>query len=363
MTAETVDVVVIGAGQAGLAVGYYLQRHNRDSERHGTRRLSFVLLDGRDCPGGAWNDGWSSLRLFSPAEYSSLPGWRMPPWSDGYPPAAHVRAYLSAYEDRYDLPVKRPVHVQSVRRDADTFVVTSEAGTWRSTVVVSATGTWDQPHWPSIPGTDEFAGFQVHARGYTGPAPYGGCRVAVVGGANSGAQIAADLAGRADVTWLTRGEPVYLPDDVDGRVLFQTATEHVAATRRGEASRGVASLGDIVAVPSVRRARDAGLLVAEPMVDHLDAGGVVWADGTRRDIDGIIWCTGFRPALRHLRDLRLTRDHGHPVTAADVSTRSVDHDGLYLIGYGDWTGPASATLIGVGATARATVQDAVRRLS
>lgn len=359
----TVDVVIVGAGQAGLATAYYLQRHNRDADRRGGRRLSFALIDGRERPGGAWNDGWSSLRLFSPAAYSSLPGWQMPPWLDGDPPAAHVREYLTAYEVRYDLPVHRPALVDSVRHDGDSFTVGTNAGTWRTSMVVSATGTWDQPHWPSVPGMSGFAGFQIHASDYTGPAPFDGRQVAVVGGANSGAQIAADLTGHAEVTWLTRGAPAYLPDDVDGRVLFQTATEHVAAARRGESSRGVASLGDIVAVPAVRRARDSGLLTAEPMAQHLDAGGLVWADGSRRDIDGIIWCTGFRPALRHLRELRLTRQHGHPVTDGEVPTRSADHPGLYLVGYGDWTGPASATLIGVGATARVTVDDVARQLS
>ncbi|MET8324635.1 pyridine nucleotide-disulfide oxidoreductase, partial [Micromonospora sp. NPDC005189] len=112
---------------------------------------------------------------------------------------------------------------------------------------------------------------------------------------------------------------------------------------------GVASLGDIVAVPPVRAARDAGLLTAKPMFARLTADGVQWADGSRTGVDAVIWCTGFRPALSHLAPLGLRGRRGHIAT---VGTRAVDEPRLHLLGYGDWTGPASATLIGVGRPAR-----------
>jgi len=118
----------------------------------------------------------------------------------------------------------------------------------------------------------------------------------------------------------------------------------------------VGSLGDIVAVPTVREARDRGLLNAQPMFDRLTPTGAAWDDPHRQvTVDVIIWCTGFRPDLAHLARLGLARHHGHPVTDPDLPTRSVDHRGLFFLGYGDWCGPASATLIGVGPAARATV--------
>ncbi|WP_326631767.1 FAD-dependent oxidoreductase [Nonomuraea fuscirosea] len=105
-----VDVLVIGGGQAGLAAGYYLRRAGAD----------FVILDTQDRPGGAWRHAWPSLRLFSPAQYSSLPGRMMPvPPGGGYPSAADTVAYLADYEQRYDLPVLRPVQVHAVRRDGE----------------------------------------------------------------------------------------------------------------------------------------------------------------------------------------------------------------------------------------------------
>ncbi|HEY5981282.1 MAG TPA: hypothetical protein VIT41_16780, partial [Microlunatus sp.] len=120
--------------------------------------------------------------------------------------------------------------------------------------------------------------------------------------------------------------------------------------------QGVASLGDIVAVPTVRDARDRGLLNAEPMFDRLTRTGVGWDEPARQvDADVIIWCTGFRPDIAHLAALGLRRHQGHPVTDPDLPTRSVDQPRLFFLGYGDWCGPASATLIGVGPAARATV--------
>ena len=354
-----VDVVVVGGGQAALAAGYYLRRFNRDRGSDRTP-LTFVLLDRRPVAGGAWADGWDSLRLFSPAAYSSLPGWPMPPEKGRgeTPSAGHVRRYLEAYEQRYRLAVHRPVTVTTVERDprGHGFRVGTDRSAWSTRSMISATGTWGRPFWPHYPGRTTFRGRQLHTQSYRRASDFGESRVVVVGGGNSAAQITADLAGRRDgtVTWVTQRPPRYLPDDIDGRALFDIATR---AVRSPDPSRhGVASLGDIVAVPTVREARDRGLLNAQPMFDRLTPTGVAWDEPHRQvDVDVIIWCTGFRPDLAHLAALRLTRDHGHPVTDPDLPSRSLDHAGLYFLGYGDWCGSASATLIGVGPAARATV--------
>ena len=354
-----VDVVIVGGGQAALAAGYYLQRANRDRPI-GRAPLRFVLFDQRPAPGGAWRDGWQSLRLFSPAAYSSLPGWPMPPekGSSETPSADHVRQYLAAYEQRYRLPVRRPVTVTLVGRDPEGpgFRVATDQGTWSARAIISATGTWGRPFWPRYPGMSTFRGRQLHTQNYRRAADFAKARVLVVGGGNSAAQITADLAGRRDgtVTWTAQRPPRYLPDDIDGRALFDIATRAVRSPNSSQ--QGVGSLGDIVAVPTVRDARRRGLLDAQPMFDRLTRTGVAWDDPHRQvDADVIIWCTGFRPDLGHLTGMGLRRHHGHPVTDPDFLTRSADHRGLFFLGYGDWCGPASATLIGVGPAARATV--------
>ncbi|MCC9706583.1 ArsO family NAD(P)H-dependent flavin-containing monooxygenase [Streptomyces sp. MNU76] len=345
---EQTDVVVVGGGQAGLAAGYHLRRLGVD----------FVVLDAGSTPGGAWQHAWDSLRLFSPAAYSSLPGRLMPVQQGAeYPDSAHVVSYLRDYEQRYELPVRRPVRVAGVHHDGAFLRVETDKGDWRTRAVVSATGTWWRPFLPAVPGRADFRGEQLHTVEYRRPQDFAGRRVVVVGGGNSGAQIAADLAYDTELTWVTKRPPRYLADDIDGQVLFDVATARRRALDEGRTDGGgVASLGDIVAVPPVREARDAGRLKAAPMFVRLDRDGVVWADGTRADVDAVIWCTGFRPALSHLAPLGLRGPRGHVATAG---TRAVGEPRLHLLGYGDWTGPASATLIGVGRPAR----DAAREIT
>lgn len=357
----SVDVCVIGGGQSALAVGYHLHRLHRRTDRP----PSVVFVDARVAPGGAWRDAWPSLRLFSPADYSSLPGRLMPrPAGNGNPDAAHVVDYLTDYEQRYHLDVRRPVRVTSVARSADTddLVVTTDQGSVSARAVVNATGTWDRPFWPSVPGAADFEGRQLHTHGYRGPDEFAGARVLVVGGGNSAAQIAADLIGTAArVHWVTREPPRYLPDEVDGRVLFETATTAVQDRAAGREAHGVASLGDIVAVPPVRAARDRGDLTAEPMIEALTSDGARWADGTTAPLDAVVWATGFRPALAHLRGLGLPWHAGHPATRAPgdspYAVRAAGADPLWFVGYGDWCGPASATLLGVGRPARDVAAD------
>ncbi|MEU3855352.1 ArsO family NAD(P)H-dependent flavin-containing monooxygenase [Streptomyces sp. NPDC029554] len=348
------DVVVVGGGQAGLAAGYHLRR----------RGLDFVILDADAMPGGSWQHMWDSLHLFSPAEHSSLPGRLMPAQAgETYPGAGHVVNYLADYEKRYDLPVQHGTRVKAVHHDTDRLLVEADSGTWRARAVISATGNWSRPFLPAVPGHSTFTGRHLHTVNYRSPADFAGQRVVVVGGGNSGAQIGADLAldGRVEVTWVTRRPPRFLLDDIDGRALFGVATARRRALDAGRIDTGgVASLGDIVAVPSVRTARDAGLLTAKPMFTRLTVTGVRWADGSQSNADAIVWCTGFRPALSHLAPLNLRGSRGRIPTDG---TRALGEPRLHLLGYGDWTGPASATLIGVGRTARDAARAITQQLS
>ena len=346
------DVIVIGGGQAGLAAGFYLRRHGID----------FAILDAQDSPGGAWQHMWESLHLFSPAQFSSLPGWQMP-MTDGYPDTAHVVDYLARYEHRYQLPIHRGVTGEAVHRKESGFQLKASDGEWTARVVVSATGTWGQPFIPALARNSSFTGAQLHTVQYGKPQDFAGMRVAVVGAGNSGAQIAADLTGHAtSVRWVTHKTPRFLPDDVDGRMLFQIANQRYRALKAGlPAPAGISELGDVVAVPSVRRVRDSGQLHRMPMFTRLGTNGPEWTDGSSWPCDVIIWATGFRPALRHLAPLRLQREDGHPVTNG-TQYRHDPH--LHLLGYGDWTGPAAATLIGVGPVARdmaAQIKDLIFR--
>ncbi|HLR95393.1 MAG TPA: ArsO family NAD(P)H-dependent flavin-containing monooxygenase [Jiangellaceae bacterium] len=344
-----IDVVVIGGGQAGLAAGYFLRRTG----------LEFVILDAARRPGGSWQHMWPSLRLFSPAEHSPLPGWPMPrqPGTE-YPGREHVVDYLSQYEQRYALPVHRPADVVGVHNGSDHLEVHTDGEVWHARSVISATGTWQSPYMPSYAGQTEFTGCQLHTVSYRAAEEFRGQHVVIVGGGNSAAQILAEVSIVAETTWCTRRPPRFMPDDVDGRVLFDVATRRrtgTASHRAGAAeSDGVAGLGDIVMTPDVLAARDRGVLHAQPMFDHITPHGVAWADGTERRADAIIWCTGFRFALGHLHPLNLRRRGGRIPTEG---TRSIQQPRLHLLGYGDWTGFASATIIGAGRAAKSAVAE------
>lgn len=339
------DVVIIGGGQSALAVAYFLKRTS----------LQFVLLDTGPKPGGAWQHGWDSLQLFSPARWSSLPGWPMPA-TEGNPSRDHVTAYLSHYEARYGFHIERPVTASSVRRDGKRFVIETDQGPWSAHAVVSATGTWSHPYIPVFDGAAAFLGEQLHSAHYRAAERFAGKRVIVVGGGNSGAQILAEVSKVAQTTWVTETEPSFLPDEVDGRVLFERATARWQALQQGREPDDLrGGLGDIVMVPAVREARARDALHAVRPFRAFYPEGVVWADGRRSPVDAVIWCTGFRPALAHLIPLGIVDAAGKVQVDG---TRSVAVPGLWLAGYGEWTGFASATLIGIMRTAKSTALEA-----
>jgi len=350
-----VDVVVVGGGQAALALGYYLRRTG----------FSFVLVDAGEGPGGAWRHGWDSLRLFSPAQSSSLPGWPMPASAVEFPHRDEVLDYLARYEARYELPVRRPLRVTGVHRapgegPGPFRVETGGDESFQARVVVGATGTWEGAVIPPEPGLESFQGVSIHSAHYRNPEPFRGSRVLVVGGGNSGAQILGELSEVARVTWVTREPPRFLPDDVDGRDLFDQATAAWRGRKEGRPPPEPLSLGDIVMVPMVRAARDRGVLHAVRPPERFTPGGVVWPGGRQEGVDAVIWATGFRPALEWLGPLGVVGSDGRVELEG---TRSIGEPRLWLVGYGGWTGFASATLIGVGRSARSTVEEISRVLA
>lgn len=340
---QTYDVLIIGGGQSGLALGYYLRRSG----------LNYKILDSQAAAGGSWQHYWHSLRLFSPAQWSSLPGTLMSGGPDYYPDRDETIAYLQAYEQKYKLPVERPVEVQGIEKmDNGLFRLTTSKGLWQAKAVVSATGSFRNPYIPVVPGKDNFMGKILHASDYRKPDQFKGEKVAIVGEGNSGAQILAEVSKEAETYWITSKPPRFLPDEVDGRVLFDTATQLYKAKQEGR-SFTPPSLGDIVMVPAVKEARERKVLDWHPPLEQFTENSIILSNGRELTVDAVIFCTGFRPALDHLQPLGI-------IANGKVRTegpRATDMDGLWMVGYGSWTGFASATLIGVGRTARQTSQE------
>ena len=354
MTTKSYDIIIIGGGQAGLSAAYFLRRTGR----------SFVILDDSETPGGSWPRTWDSLRLFSPVDYSSIAGWQMPQGENEYPHKDEFIDYLAAYETRYHLPIVRPVRVANVSRSEDGFKVDTNQGVYLARVVISATGTAQNPFIPEYDGRDIFEGEQIHSADYRNPAPFAGRSVAIIGAGNSAAQILAEVSLEAETLWITSEEPRYNPDDVDGRHIFGVATQRFMQTQSGDkptVDSSRFSLGSIVMVESVLEARERGnVLRAVRPFSRLTASGGVWPDGTERTFDAIIWCTGFRANLRHLQPMLPVED-GKARTKD--GPRALDEPGLWLVGYGGWTGYASATTYGVTKTARQAVKEIAAFLS
>lgn len=337
------DVAVIGGGQSALSCGYYLRRTD----------LSFSLFDKNLKPGGSWNHYWESLQLFSPATWSSLPGVLMSGGENHYPTKEEVLEYLSNYEEKYRIPVQRGTTITAIKKAGNYFqLFERNQEITRARYVIDASGTVGQPKTPHVLGINRFKGEQFHSWDYKEPLAFRGKDVLIVGEGNSGAQILAEISQVADnYFWATKKEPRFLPGDVDGRDLFDQATQLYEAKKRGKEFKPP-SLGDIVMTPQVQEAFDRGVYQQYGHLERLTEDQVVFTDGKIVYIDAIIWCTGFRSNFDHLNQL-IDTDKNGCILVKD--NESVDCPGLYFVGHGNWTGFASATLIGVGRTAKKVI--------
>ncbi|MFA3840227.1 NAD(P)-binding domain-containing protein [Streptomyces aureus] len=346
-----VDVVVIGAGQAGLSSAYHLRRAGFEPER------DFVVLDHSPRPGGAWQFRWPSLTYGKVHGMHALPGLELTGADPARPSSEVIAAYFASYEETFDLRVRRPVDVRAVREgDGGRLLVETSDGTWSTRALINATGTWDRPFWPRYPGQETFLGRQLHTAIYPGPEAFRGQRVIVVGGGASGTQHLMEIAPyAAATTWVTRRPPVYNEGPFDenlGRAAVALVDERV---RAGLPPQSVVSVTGLPLNDAIRQARADGVLDRLPMFDRITPSGVEWDDGRRVDADVILWATGFRPAIEHLAPLKL-RGPGGGIQAED--TQVVADPRIHLVGYGP-----SASTIGANRAGRAAVRDIKRLLA
>ncbi|RZQ60669.1 NAD(P)-binding domain-containing protein [Amycolatopsis suaedae] len=349
MADHRTDVVVIGAGQAGLSAAYHLRRAGFANE------TGFVVLDHAKGPGGAWQYRWPSLRMGKVHGLYDLPGMAFEGADPEQPASEVVAEYFGRFERTYDLPLHRPVDVLSVSDDDGRLLVDSAAESWSAAAVINATGTWDKPFWPYYPGQETFAGRQLHTADYTGTGPFRGRRVVVVGGGTSAVQLLLEIAPvAAATTWVTRRPPVWREEPFThewGRAAVAKVEE---AVRAGRPPASVVSVTDLALTPEVRAGMDAGILDRRPMFDHIEPDAVVWADGTREPADVILWATGFRASLDHLTPLHV-REPGGGIRMD--GTRVVADPRLHLVGYGP-----SASTVGANRAGRSAVREVVRLL-
>ncbi|MBO8191881.1 NAD(P)-binding domain-containing protein [Streptomyces oryzae] len=345
---NNVAVVVVGAGQAGLSSAYHLRRVGLEPG------VDFVVLDHSPAPGGAWQFRWPTLTYGRVHGMHALPGMELTGADPERPSSAVIGEYFAAYERAFELRVRRPVDVHEIR-DAGwggRLLVRTSEGDWAAQAVINATGTWDRPFWPRVPGQEDFRGRQLHTAQYPGPDAdaFVGKRVVVVGGGTSAVQHLMEIAEVARETlWVTRRPPVFRDGpfgEEEGRAAVSLVEERV---REGLPPRSVVSVTGLPMTEAVRRARESGVLERHPMFARLTADGVEWADGSRAPADTVLWATGFRPVIDHLAPLRL-REPGGGIRLE--GTRAVRDPRVHLVGYGP-----SASTIGANRAGRSAVRD------
>ena len=343
-----VDVVVIGAGQAGLATSHALSDTG----------LSHVVLDAGDAAGGAWSRYYDSLTLFSPARFCELPGLRMPGDRGRYPSRDEAVTYLRRYAEHFELPIRTGARVVAVRAAKvglwEVELATGE--TWYTRAVIAATGSFERPYRPVLRGQHHYGGRLMHVAEYRRPEELAGQRIVVVGAGNSAVQVAVELAEVADVTLASRGPVPLRPQRPLGIDLHYwvgwSGLDRLPLGRRAGSSVGVLDEGRYAA------AFAAGKPDRREMFFGLTPDGVEWWEGPRERVDTVVLATGYRPALGYLPAAAFARD-GWPVHRRGVSTTLPR---LGYVGLPGQTGLASAMLRGVGPDAHHVVRQIRRQL-
>lgn len=341
-----IQTIVIGGGQAGLSVGYYLRKRN----------LPFLILDANQRVGDAWRNRWDSLRLFTPARYA-LPGLRFPARGDSFPTKDQVADYLVQYAQKFALPVKNGIRVDRLSRRANGFLLEAGDQRFESENVVVAMANYQEPNTPEFARHLDSGIVQMHSHTYRNSSQLRPGKVLVVGLGNSGGDIAIDVA-RTHQTIVSGKETGHIPWPIDTFIA------------RNVFMRLIRILGHYilsVKTPIGRKARPKLLHQATPLIrvkpEDLEAAGIervprtvgvkdgmpVLSDGRKLDVENVIWCTGYRHGFPWI-DLPIFGEEGGDPVHQEGVVKNVP--GLYFVGLHFLYAMSSASFVGVGRDAR-----------
>ena len=340
-SSEYFETVIIGGGQAGLSVGYHLKKQGRP----------FVILDANELIGDAWRKRWDSLRLFTPARYSGLTGWRFPAPAVSFPTKDEMADYLEAYAARFELPVRTGVNVDRLSRQDDRYVLTSGGRRFEAERVVVATGANQVPKIPAFASELFSSIVQLHSSQYHRPSQLQEGAVLVVGAGNSGAEIAFEVS---------RLHPTYLSGKPSGQIPVRHGPAaarfvlpvvrfvgHHVLTLRTPIGRKAHPKFISHGAPLVRvKLKDLAAAGVEqvPRTVGMEDGRPALEDGRVLDVSNVIWCTGFREEFRWI-DLLIFDENERPLHERGVV---VAEPGLYFVGLPFQYAATSDVLPGVG---------------
>jgi putative flavoprotein involved in K+ transport len=352
MSTDRFDVILIGGGQAGLATGYHLQR----------RGARFVILEANDRVGDSWRRRWDTLAVFTPARNNGLPGMPFPGPGHARPTKDEIADYMSAYARAMDLPVRTGVRVDGLERaDDGGFVISAGTDRYDVAQVVVATGGFSEPRIPEFASELSPEITQLHSVEYRNPSQLQPGPVLVVGGSNSGGEIAHNAASAGHETWLSGRDTGQMPFDINGRVaravdrVIWPLVHHVLTVRTPMGRKAAPLIqqhggplerirkGELEAV-GVKRVvgRTVGVTDGLPLLD----------DGQVLDVRNVVWATGFRHEYPWIR-LPVIGPDGYPVHARGVV---VSEPGLYFIGLPFQYAFTSSLIGGVGRDAGYVVE-------
>jgi cation diffusion facilitator CzcD-associated flavoprotein CzcO len=346
------EILVIGAGQAGLSSAYHLQRRGLKVGR------GFIVLDRSPEAGGAWQFRWPSLTLSTVNRVHDLPGMAFSEAVDTtettVEAAVAVPRYFAAYEKRFGLNVYRPVRVKVVCPRGDRFRVETDRETFSTRGIINATGTWESPYIPDYPGRDRFKGRQLHTRDYRTAAEFAGQHVVIVGGGISAIQLLNEISLVTATTWVTRRPLEFRTGPFDqeaGRAAVKLVEERV---RQGLPPNSVISVTGLPRTPLIEAMAARGALDRRPMFSEITETGIRWADGSEQRADIILWCTGFRSSLDHLAPLMLREPSGGILMGGRLATQVVKEPRVHLVGYGPSASTIGANRAGAAAASELT---------
>ena len=333
---EKYDVVIVGAGQAGIAMGFYIKR----------KGLSFIIVDSNKQIGDSWRNRYDSLVLFTPRKYSSLPGLQMKGPSEELPTKDEMAEYLEQYVAQFDLPVSLNTHVTSIKKKQEAFLIETNQGTMRTNQVVIASGAFQKPFIPPVTLSEVGDLFQIHSSAYRSPKQISEGSVVVVGGGNSGAQIAVELAHERNVTLAISSPFTFLPIRILGKSIFYWLDflgllYAGVNTKRG---KWFSKQSDPIFGSELKALIAEGRIQVKPRVLKVDGNGVLFKDKSLQSFENIVWSTGFVPSYEWLELDGAVSSNGQPVQERGVSPIK----GLYFLGLPWQHQRGSALICGVG---------------
>lgn len=350
MPTRHLDTLIIGAGQSSLAAGYYLKKAGRD----------FLIIAADTHVGETWHNRWDSLRLFTPRPFTHLPGYKLPRNADYYPTKDQMAEYLSSYAQHFNLPIQLSTEVTEVRKENQTWYISTNNGSFTANNLIIATGPFTTPFIPDFATKLSKAIQQLHSSTYKRPSDITSESVVVVGGGNSGAQLSVELAHTKDVTLIVTRPPWYVPTSILGISLYWYIwlAGILTADKNSWVARYIRRRGDTIVGKELNTLvmQKKVHLVVSRVVDAT-AKSLLLASGTEVETESILWATGFRPSYPWLQVAGALDENGAPNQSRGISPIK----GLYWVGL-PWQNRVDSSIVhGVSNDARIITRHILRK--